>query len=212
MVTSALAPNRHQAISNHYADPIVTPVTLESYRVRSWNNGMRCMSLNILIYKIQHTCRITVIKQTIGYRSGGRQFHWFFVISGFAFSQASRTGNRWRHYTFNKNYIIIDSNTCVIYVRVYLTIHKMQFINTFTHRSRVTHLCRWTMPSLFQIMTWPLFGVKQLSKPMLVYCQLDPWEQISVKFQSQSTHFHWRKCIWKCRLGNGGHFVSALMC
>ena len=25
-------------------------------------------------------------------------------------------------------------------------------------------------------------------------------------------HFHWRKCIWKCRLRNGGNFVSVSMC
>ena len=25
-------------------------------------------------------------------------------------------------------------------------------------------------------------------------------------------HFHSRKCIWKCHLENGGHFVSASMC
>ena len=25
-------------------------------------------------------------------------------------------------------------------------------------------------------------------------------------------HFHSRKCVWKCRLRNGGHFVSASMC
>ena len=24
-------------------------------------------------------------------------------------------------------------------------------------------------------------------------------------------HFHWRKCIWKCRLEKGGHLVSASM-
>ena len=28
---------------------------------------------------------------------------------------------------------------------------------------------------------------------------------------SKLTHFHSRKCIWKCRLRNGGHFASAPM-
>ena len=46
---------------------------------------------------------------------------------------------------------------------------------------------------------------------MLEYCQLDPWEQTSVKFQSKFQHFHSRKCVWMCRLRNGGHFVSASM-
>ena len=33
-----------------------------------------------------------------------------------------------------------------------------------------------------QIMACCLFGAKPSSKPMLDYCQLDPWEQTSVKF------------------------------
>ena len=36
-------------------------------------------------------------------------------------------------------------------------------------------------------------------------CQLDLWEQTSVKFQSQFRSFHSRKCIWKSRPQNGGH-------
>ena len=35
---------------------------------------------------------------------------------------------------------------------------------------------------------------------MLAYCQLDSWEHISVKLESDFYHFHWRKCIWKCHL------------
>ena len=45
-----------------------------------------------------------------------------------------------------------------------------------------------------------LFGVKPLSKPVLCYCQLDPLEQTSVKFETKYEAFHWRKCIWNCRL------------
>ena len=52
-----------------------------------------------------------------------------------------------------------------------------------------------------------LFGAKPLPKSKLSYCQLDPWEQTSVKFESKCKTFHSRKCIWKCRLRNGGHFV-----
>ena len=32
-----------------------------------------------------------------------------------------------------------------------------------------------------------------------------------MKYQSKSIHFHARKCIWKCRLENGGQLVSASM-
>ena len=40
-----------------------------------------------------------------------------------------------------------------------------------------------------------------------VMCQLDPQEQTSVKFYSKYKFFHSRKCIWKYRRRNGGHFV-----
>ena len=33
-----------------------------------------------------------------------------------------------------------------------------------------------------------------------------------MKFQSEWKHFHSRRCTSKCRLRNGGHFVSASMC
>ena len=33
-----------------------------------------------------------------------------------------------------------------------------------------------------------------------------------MKFQSKNKHIHCRKRIWKCRLQNGGHFVSASQC
>ena len=57
-----------------------------------------------------------------------------------------------------------------------------------------------------------LASAKTLSEPMLEYCWLDPGEQISMKYQSTFIYFHSRKCIGKCRLENGSHFVSALMC
>ena len=49
-------------------------------------------------------------------------------------------------------------------------------------------------------MACSLISESPLSKPMLLYCQLDPWEQISLKFELKSQHFHSRKCIWKCCL------------
>ena len=56
-----------------------------------------------------------------------------------------------------------------------------------------------------------LFGAKPLSKPMLGYCQLDHQEQTSVKFKMKYKTFHSRKCIWKYRLRNGGHFLQGEM-
>ena len=62
------------------------------------------------------------------------------------------------------------------------------------------HIRHWSGLVLVQIMACRLFGAKQLSKPMLGYCQLDPQEQTSVKFESIYKTFHSRKCNWKYRL------------
>ena len=53
-----------------------------------------------------------------------------------------------------------------------------------------------------------LVGAMPLSEPML---ELDPLDQTSIKFTLKFIYFHSRKCIWKCRLGNGGN-LSRLQC
>ena len=58
-------------------------------------------------------------------------------------------------------------------------------------------MCQCTGPSLDQVMVCRLFGAKPLPEPILAYCQLDPWGQITVKFESEFYHFHSRKCIWR---------------
>ena len=59
-----------------------------------------------------------------------------------------------------------------------------------------------------------LSGAKPLPEPMLTYCQpkdpKEPKEQTSKKFEPKYHTFHW-KCIWKCRLQSGGHFVQGEM-
>ena len=47
------------------------------------------------------------------------------------------------------------------------------------------YIRQWTRSALVQLMTCPLFGAKPLPELMLVYCQLDLWEQILVKFESE---------------------------
>ena len=44
---------------------------------------------------------------------------------------------------------------------------------------------------LVQIMACRLFGAKPLPEPMLTFCQLDPYEQASMKFESKhkTPHF-----------------------
>ena len=67
---------------------------------------------------------------------------------------------------------------------------------------------RWTGLALVQIMACHLDGAKPLSEPMLAYSWLDPKEHILIKFYLKFKYFHSRKCVWICRLRNGGHFVQ----
>ena len=64
----------------------------------------------------------------------------------------------------------------------------------------VAYMRQWTGLSLVHVMACRLFGAKPLPEPMLDYCQLDSWEQVSVKFEFEFYHCHSRKCIWKCSL------------
>ena len=64
---------------------------------------------------------------------------------------------------------------------------------------------QWTRSAFVQIMTCHLIGAKPLSERMQPHCQLDPTEQAYVKFESKYKTFHSWKCIWRCRLRNGGH-------
>ena len=66
------------------------------------------------------------------------------------------------------------------------------------------YMYRWTGPTLVQLMACRLFGAKRLPE-LLNYCQLDLWEQNSVKFESKYKTFHSWKCVRNCRLRNGGH-------
>ena len=54
--------------------------------------------------------------------------------------------------------------------------------------------------ALVQIMACRLYSTKPLPEPILVYCQLDSREHISVKWELKFDHFHSRKCIRNCRL------------
>ena len=62
--------------------------------------------------------------------------------------------------------------------------------------------------SLVQIMACRQFSTKPLPEPMLPYCQLNSWEQISVKFELKFYHSHSIKCILKCRLPKWRPFCS----
>ena len=81
-----------------------------------------------------------------------------------------------------------------------ITTHVFTAVYGLTHLPNAAYMHQWTGPSLVKVMACRLFGTTPLPEPMLAYCQLDTWEQISVKFESELYHFHSRKCIWKCRL------------
>ena len=92
-----------------------------------------------------------------------------------------------------------------------LEILSTEYQPLYSDHNRVTHICVSNL-SMLQIMACHLYNTEPLSEPMLPYCQLDPKEHILVKFHLKFNSFHSRKCIWKCCLWNGGHFVSAPMC
>ena len=73
------------------------------------------------------------------------------------------------------------------------------------------YMCKWTGLALVQVMACRLFGPKPLPEPMLAYCKLDPKQQTWVKLESKYKTFHSWKCISKCHLWNGGHFVQGEM-
>ena len=50
------------------------------------------------------------------------------------------------------------------------------------------YMPQWTGSALVQVMACHLFGAKPLPELMLTHCQLDPQEQISVKFESKYEH------------------------
>ena len=72
------------------------------------------------------------------------------------------------------------------------------------------YMRHWNGSALVQVLACRLFGAKPLPEPMLVYCQLDSWEQISVKLGTGFYHFHSRKCIWNCRLQKYGPFCPGV--
>ena len=64
-----------------------------------------------------------------------------------------------------------------------------------THLPSAAYMRHWAEPALVQVMACRLFGAEPLPEPVLAYCKWDPYEQISVKFESEFYHFDSRKCI-----------------
>ena len=76
---------------------------------------------------------------------------------------------------------------------LFFTVHVL-------HEHRAAYMPPWIGSALVQIIACSLFGAKPLSKSKLVYYQLDSWEPISVKFESEFYNIRSQKCNWSCRL------------
>ena len=73
--------------------------------------------------------------------------------------------------------------------------------------SSTAYMHQWIRSALVHLMAWRLCGTKPLSKPMLDYCQLGPWEQSSVIFYPDINLFSHENASENC-LRRGGHFVQ----
>ena len=92
--------------------------------------------------------------------------------------------------------------------RLWLVVWRHQVI-TLSHWGRVTHTCVSKLtnigldsglsPGRRQAIIWNNAGILLIG----------PLGTNFSEFQSKFIHVHSRKCIWKYRLINGGHFVSA---
>ena len=105
------------------------------------------------------------------------------------------------------------SSICVWKIKITIASHRGHW---WVESSPPTaaYMRQWTGPPLVQAMACRLIGAKPLPEPVLAYCQLDSWEHISVKFESEFYHFHSRKCNWKCDLSRGNelnHCTTSLV-
>ena len=93
---------------------------------------------------------------------------------------------------------VIRSPYCIL--RFYIPKAMTDFFFFNSSPPIAAYIRWWTVSSLVQVTACRLLGAKPLPEPMLAYCQLDSWEQISVKFESE-------KFVWQ----NGGHFLQGEM-
>ena len=85
-------------------------------------------------------------------------------------------------------YISHENLLEIYFSKILLKSHRGQWVNSSPPSA--AYMRQWTESSLVRVMACHLFGAKPLPEPMLVYCQLDYWEQVSVKFESEFHHFH----------------------
>ena len=76
---------------------------------------------------------------------------------------------------------------------------------------KTANIRQWYGTALVQVMACRLIGSKLLPVPMLAYCQWDFWEQISMKFESNSMIFIQENAFEIVVCHNSVHFVQGEM-
>ena len=72
---------------------------------------------------------------------------------------------------------------------MFILSYRTSYYTINSYPPNVTYMRQRTGSALVQIMACRLFGAKPLREQLLAYCQLDSWEQISLKFESEFYHF-----------------------
>ena len=82
-----------------------------------------------------------------------------------------------------------------------------------THWGRVTHIgvSKLNLPSLVQIIACHMAGAKAIIWTNAGILLIGPMGTNFSEILIEIYTFSLKKCIWKCRLVNGGHFVLASM-
>ena len=77
---------------------------------------------------------------------------------------------------------------CSHWTSVHWGRNGLDMINSFPPNAACMR--KSTGSALVQVMAYRRFGAKSLREPVKNYCQFDPWEQTSVKFESKYKTFH----------------------
>ena len=110
--------------------------------------------------------------------------------------------NHWVTSTFKKKLVVAVLWTVIL--------DMCKYAVYLPYSQRTPNIVFWYIEAewlIYATVPYTVFG-----ETVLAYCQLDSIELISMNFYLKSKRFHYRKCIWKCRLLNGSRFVSALLC
>ena len=83
------------------------------------------------------------------------------------------------------------SEPMMVSLLTHICVTRPQWVNSSSPGAG--YMYQWTGSALVHVMACRLFGTKPLPEPMLAYCQLDSWEQVSVKFESKFYQYSFKK-------------------